>query len=449
MPTGTTASTARVVAADALVELEKTEEYADEVLSKHLGSSQLRGSDRALAADLYWGTIRWRGRLDSILTPVFHGDYRRADPVARILLRMGAYQLYGQDRIPDHAAVSQTVELAIQRLGKKAGGLTNAILRRLARERERWTTPPDGADDLARMSFLYSTPRWIVRELVERFGLEEAERALDVANHRPPITVFLMNLEGAEDFERELDEHEVKWEHSPFLDGYYRLHAPSFPLVQGWLDEGRLSVQDESAGLAAALLDPAPGEKVLDLCAAPGGKTLAIWRKMRGQGNLTAVDVDSHRLQRLQENLVRVGATDVQVIQADATTFAGEQYDRVIADVPCSATGLLRKQPDLRWRRKSHHIGLQHALQHEILDHAAELVKPGGVLVYSTCSILPSENVEIVQAFLKTHPDFLREDARGFLTESVVGGHGDLETFTHIHETDGAFATRLRRMSQH
>lgn len=299
------------------------------------------------------------------------------------------------------------------------------------------------------MSFLYSTPRWIVRELVERFGLEEAERALDVANHRPPITVFLMNLDGAEDFERELDEHEVKWEHSPFLDGYYRLHAPSFPLVQGWLDEGKVSVQDESAGLAAALLDPAPGEKVLDLCAAPGGKTLAIWRKMRGQGSLTAVDVDSHRLQRLQENLVRVGATEVQVIQADATTFAGEQYDRVIADVPCSATGLLRKQPDLRWRRKSHHIGLQHALQHEILDHAAELVKPGGVLVYSTCSILPSENVEIVQAFLKTHPDFLREDARGFLTESVVGGHGDLETFTHIHETDGAFATRLRRMSQH
>ncbi len=447
MPTGTTASSARVVAADALEELEKTEEYADEVLSRYLGTSHLRGSDRALAADLYWGTIRWRGRLDSILTPVFHGDYRRADPVARILLRMGAYQLYGQDRIPDHAAVSQTVELAIQRLGKKAGGLTNAILRRLARERERWVTPPEGADDLARLAFLYSMPRWIVRELVERFGADEAERALDFSNHRPPLSVFLMDIAGGEAFERDLDANEIKWESSPFLDGYYRLHAPSFPVIQPWLDEGRMTVQDESAGLASALLDPSPGDRVLDLCAAPGGKTLAIWRKLGGAGSVTAVDVDSIRLQRLQENIRRVGADDIQVIEADATKFSDEKYDRVIADVPCSATGLLRKQPDLRWRRKSHHIGLQHAIQHEILDHAAELVKPGGVLVYSTCSILPSENHEIVQAFLKTHPDFLREDARGFLPESVVGEHGDLETFTHIHETDGAYAARLRRMS--
>ncbi|NUO19205.1 16S rRNA (cytosine(967)-C(5))-methyltransferase RsmB [bacterium] len=447
MPTGTTASSARVVAADALTELEKTEEYADEVLSKYLGSSHLRGSDRALAADLYWGTIRWRGRLDSILTPVFHGDYRRADPVARILLRMGAYQLYGQDRIPDHAAVSQTVELAIQRLGKKAGGLTNAILRRLARERERWNTPPEGADELARLAFLYSMPRWIVRELVERFGQEEAELALDVANHRPPISVFLMDESGAEAFEHKLDEHEVKWEPSPFLDGYYRLHAPSFPVIQPWLDEGRITVQDESAGLAAALLDPAPGDSVLDLCAAPGGKTLAAWRKMGGTGAITAVDIDSARLVRLKENLDRVGAKNVTVVESDATKFESEQYDRVLVDVPCSATGLLRKQPDLRWRRKSHHVGLQHALQHEILDHAAELVKPGGVLVYSTCSILPSENIEIVQSFLKNHPEYLREDARGFLPESVVGEHGDLETFTHIHETDGAFAARLRRMS--
>ncbi|MBK8130136.1 MAG: 16S rRNA (cytosine(967)-C(5))-methyltransferase RsmB [bacterium] len=447
MPMGTTASSARVVAADALTELEKTEEYADEVLSKYLGTSQLRGSDRALAADLYWGTIRWRGRLDSILTPVFHGDYRRADPVTRILLRMGAYQLYGQDRIPDHAAVSQTVELAIQRLGKKAGGLTNAILRRLARERDRWNTPPDGADDLARLSFLYSMPRWIVRELVERFGAEEAERALDVTNQRPPITVFLTDPTGADAFEADLDQHAVQWEHSLFLEGYYRLHAPSFPIVQPWLDEGRITVQDESAGLAAALLDPAPGDSVLDLCAAPGGKTLAILRKLGGTGMVTAVDVDGLRLTRLRENVARVAAQNVVIMEADATQFSDGQFDRVLTDVPCSATGLLRKQPDLRWRRKSHHIGLQHALQHEILDRAAELVKPGGVLVYSTCSILPSENVEIVQAFLKTHPDFLREDARGFLPETVVGEHGDLETFTHIHETDGAYATRLRRMS--
>lgn len=448
MPSVTTASSARVVAADALTELEKTEDYADEVLSKYLSASQLRGVDRALAADLYWGTIRWRGRLDSILTPVFNGDFRKANPVAQILLRMGAYQLYGQDRIPDHAAVSQTVELAILRLGRKAGGLTNAILRRLARERERWNTPPEGADEMARLSFLYSMPRWIVRELVERFGHEEAERALDVGNHRAPISIFLMDSQWAASLEKELDDHEIRWEHSPFLDGYYRLYAPSFPVIQPWLDEGKITVQDESAGLAATLLDPARGERILDLCAAPGGKTLATWRKMGGTGSITAVDVDGSRLRRLRENLNRVGAENVTVIESDASKFSDEKFDRVLADVPCSATGLLRKLPDLRWRRKSHHVGLQHALQHEILDRAAELVKPGGVLVYSTCSILASENIEIVHSFLKSHPEFQREDARGFLPESVVSEHGDLETFTHIHETDGAFAARLRRMSQ-
>jgi 16S rRNA (cytosine967-C5)-methyltransferase len=361
---------------------------------------------------------------------------------------MGAYQLYGQDRIPDHAAVSQTVELAIQRVGRKAGGLTNAILRRLARERERWTTPPEGSDDHASLAFLYSMPRWIVRELDEQFGRDEAIRALEMSNVRPPITVFLRDPSLAEEFEAHLEHRGIEFERSQYLPDYYRLIAPSFSSIQHWLDEGRLTVQDESAGLAAALLDPAPVDHVLDLCAAPGGKSAAIWLRMGGMGRLTAVDNDAPRVARLAENMRRIGAHDVEIIEADASQFSIGEYDRVLCDVPCSATGLLRKQPDLRWRRKSHHIGLQHALQHAILDRAAELVKPGGVLVYSTCSILPSENIEVVQSFLKSHLDFLREDARGFVPDSVVGEHGDMETFTHVHGTDGAYAARLRRMER-
>jgi 16S rRNA (cytosine967-C5)-methyltransferase len=186
---------------------------------------------------------------------------------------------------------------------------------------------------------------------------------------------------------------------------------------------------------------------VLDLCAAPGGKLLAIYQKMRGEGILDAIEVDEARAELLKENLRRVGVENVVVHHADGRTFAAPLYDRVLADVPCSGLGLLRKHPDVRWRRKSHHLAPLQKLQLELLTHAAELVKPGGVLVYSTCSILPSENHEIVNTFLRAYPEFHKEDARGFLPEAVVNPHGDMETYTHVHDTDGAYAARMRRSS--
>ncbi|RPH92503.1 RsmB/NOP family class I SAM-dependent RNA methyltransferase, partial [candidate division KSB1 bacterium] len=167
--------------------------------------------------------------------------------------------------------------------------------------------------------------------------------------------------------------------------------------------------------------------------------------RMKGEGEIVAVEASEERVKILRENLARVGAENVEVHVADAREFSAEPFDWVLTDVPCSGMGLLRKHPDVRWRRKSHHLPLQHKLQQEIISHAAELVKPGGVLVYSTCSILQSENQDIVTIFLKTYPEFHKEDARGFLPDGVVNPHGDLETFTHMHDTDGAYAARLRR----
>ena len=194
-----TPANSRSVAADALTELESDTDFADEIIHRHLAESGLKGSDRALAADLFWGSIRWRGRLDAVIGPVFHGDYGRAHPLIRVLLRMGTYQLFCQDRIPDHAAVSQTVEIAVNRLGKSAAGLVNAILRRLARERESWNALPEGSDEIGTLAFLHSHPRWIVWEMVSRFGAEEAGRALEVNNAKSPLTITVNRMRWTED----------------------------------------------------------------------------------------------------------------------------------------------------------------------------------------------------------------------------------------------------------
>lgn len=436
----------RGVAADALMELEREPQFADDIISRHLTQSNLRGSDRALAADLFWGTIRWKGRLDSVIAPVFHGDYFRAQPLIRVLLRMGAYQLFCQDRIPDHAAVSQTVEIAVQRINKSAAGLINAILRRLARERESWSTLPEGTDDLGRLAFFHSHPRWIVRELAGRFGTDELPRVLEANNERAPLTVCVNLLRWtAAEFEDYLRSRALRFESSKLVSGYYRLPSSAVFQLQTLLDEGKLTVHDESAGLVVVLLSPEPGERILDLCAAPGGKLLSIYQRMQGNGELEAVEISEERAHTLQENLRRMDIASVAVHTTDARLFSAAPFDRVLVDVPCSGMGLLRKQPDVRWRRKSHHLAIQCKQQTEILSRAAELVRPSGVLVYSTCSILPSENHDIVTAFLKLFPDFRKEDARGFVPESVVGEHGDMETFTHIHGCDGAFAARFRR----
>ncbi len=440
--------TSRGVAADALAELEGEPQFADEIIARHLTESNLRGSDRALAADLFWGSVRWRGRLDSVIAPVFHGDYFRAQPLIRVLLRMGGYQLFCQDRIPDHAAVSQTVEIAVQRINKSAAGLINAILRRLARERDKWSIPPEATDEIGRLAFFHSHPRWIVRELANRFGMDELPRVLEANNDRAPLTICVNPMQWTEEeLEAFLRSRALRFDPSILIQGYYRLPTSAIFQLQSYLDSGKITVQDESAGLAVEMLAPEAGERVLDICAAPGGKLLAAYQRMNGTGELVAVEVSSERARTLDENLKRIGADNVTVHQADAREFTAPQFDRVLADVPCSGLGLLRKHPDVRWRRKSHHLPVQRKLQLEILARAAELVKPGGVLVYSTCSILPSENHEIVINFLKTFPEFYKEDARGFVPESVVGEHGDMEVFTHIHGCDGAFAARFRRVS--
>lgn len=439
----------RAVALDALVEVTAQREYADDVLSKALTESSLQGANRALAAEIFWGTLRWRGRLDGIIAPIFHGDYRRANLTLKYLLRIGAYQIFLLDRVPDHAAVSQTVEIAIQRLGKASGGLVNAILRRLARERERWETLPEGADDFAQLAFRTSHPHWIVRQLIRQLGRDEAVHALEANNDRPPLTLRANPAKmSTEALEEALTDRNIRFEQSHLLDGYFRLETPVFSSVQNLINEGKVVVQDESAGLVTLILDPQPGESILDLCAAPGGKTAHIFTRTEGNAHIVAVEPDVNRAQRLQENLTRLGMESVEVRIQDGRDPLSETFDRVLVDVPCSSLGLLRRNPDIRWLRRPEHLEAQRALQVQLIGAAARYVKPGGVLVYSTCSILPRENGRVVEYLLRHHLDFEQENVGAFVPAEVVDERGNMQTWTHRHGTDGAFAARLKRHTE-
>jgi 16S rRNA (cytosine967-C5)-methyltransferase len=218
--------------------------------------------------------------------------------------------------------------------------------------------------------------------------------------------------------------------------------------VQNLIAEGKVVVQDESAGLATLILDPQPGESILDLCAAPGGKTAHIFTRTEGKARIVAVEPEADRARRLQENLTRLGMESVEVRIQDGREPLSETFDRVLVDVPCSSLGLLRRNPDIRWLRRPEHLEAQRALQVQLIRAAVEHVKPGGVLVYSTCSIVPRENGRVIEYFLRHHTDFEQESVSSFVPAEVVDSTGNMQTWTHRHGTDGAFAARLKRHTE-
>jgi 16S rRNA (cytosine967-C5)-methyltransferase len=213
----------------------------------------------------------------------------------------------------------------------------------------------------------------------------------------------------------------------------------------GTFQQGLFSIQDESAALPVLLLDPRPGETILDLCAAPGGKTTFIAEAMGDRGTVVAVDRYDSKLDLIRRGCDRLGITNVTFVTADARTFETPPADRVLVDAPCSGLGTIRKKPDIKWKRQPDDLAKLAKLQAEILDNAAKLVKPGGVLVYSTCTTEPEENQAQAEAFLRRHPDFAAEDAGAFVPRAVVNAEGAVETFPHRHHVDGSYAARFRK----
>ena len=439
--------TARAMAVEHLLRIEVDNAFVGLVQKDALLSEADPRTERQ-ATEYVAGVTRWRRYLDFILRRFYKGPFEKMEPVLQQILRVGLYDVLMLET-PPHAALHEAVALAKRRVRAGAGGLVNGILRNILRHKARLPVPESGdrADDLG---VRFSHPTWMVRRWLDRYGPAETEALLHWNNTRPVYGLRLNTLKHAPaDIHEQLDAQEIAWEPSPHLNDFVRVPRLQAVIRAGWLAEGRCAVQDESAGLVVRLLDPQPGETVVDTCAAPGGKALYAALRMQDQGRVLAFDVHAGRLRLAEEAAAVQGVSIVQGEAADLRDLADRAEpptaDRVLLDAPCSGLGVLAKRADLRWQRAAESLDALTTLQDELLDASARLVRPGGLLVYSTCTMEPDENQARIEAFLAGHAGFQVESAEGFVPAAMVTPEGYYATIPHRHGIDGAFGVRLRQ----
>lgn len=437
----------RGLAVKILNRIERTDAYLDKLLDHEMKNSELNGPDKALLYEIVHGVTRWMGRLDWILNGFYKGQFSKAIPNLKNGLRVALYQILFLDRIPDHAAVNEAVEFVKKLQGQKSADLTNAILRNIIRSKSAIRYPDPNEDLIGYLSAYFSHPSWMVKRYVERFGAEETEKLLIANNEKPYLTLRINAIKTTEsEFKSLVDSVNLKYKPGKFLNEFVQLQNLTNITAWDYYTKGYFNIQDESAGLACRLLGVEPGMRVLDICAAPGGKTAYLASLMNNVGEIVALDKYEARLKLLKANNVRLGLTCVTTVESDALDYNSEPFDRVLADVPCSGTGTLSKKPDIKWKRDIFDLKKMTASQIKLLEKAASLVKPGGAVVYSTCSIEPEENFEIVKQFLNKHPNFKLESAKEKFNDEVIDENGCIQTLPQRHQMDGAFAAKLVRI---
>jgi 16S rRNA (cytosine967-C5)-methyltransferase len=437
----------RQIAVEILRQRRPGGEFTEDLLERALAGNTLSSVDRALCQELVCGVVRWQATLDWLIAR--KTDRRKQNPVLQSLLRLGLYQIFWLDRIPAHAAVHETVELT-RRCGFGAqAGFVNAVLRGYLREFDAAEKALAGLK-LSNPAVGFSHPQWLVEEWQRRFGEEKTRQLLDWNNTPPKMFARVNRLKT------EADKLLEKWRAENVEYDFVRRdwlpenlvfelksHPPLMSLEsfrQGWF-----YVQDPSTLLAVTELNPQPGEVILDFCAAPGGKTAFLAQLMNNQGRVVAQDVSEERLKLVRENCQRLGVTCVEIFTIDdlrltgrvqererKSQIANRKFDKILVDAPCSNTGVMRRRVDLRWRIRQGEIIQLQRTQLDLLNQAAPKLKPGGTLSYSTCSLEPEENLEVVRKFLPAQKEFQLEVER--------------ELLPFADGVDGAFVARLKRL---
>jgi 16S rRNA (cytosine967-C5)-methyltransferase len=438
---------ARTAAAHVLERVERDGAFADLALEGALARHPLASRDAALATELVHGTLRWQRYLDWVLAPHSRRALPSLDARVLALLRMAAYQIVFLARVPPFAAVDDAVALA----GGKPGvpGFVNAVLRSFARRGAREREPAPPADAVDALAVRCSFPTWLARRWVARFGADEARALMLALNERPPLAIRANTLRlSREDLAQRLVREEGR---SPRLaayapEGLIVDHGGGPPASWKTFADGSCAVQDEASMLVARLAGAQPGHTVADVCAAPGTKSTHLAQLMANQGRILAFDRDADRLARVRESAARLGIAIVEAREGSVEALAPAHRascDVVLVDAPCSNLGVLRRHPEVKWRRQPADLMASAASQRAIVRAAADMVKRGGTLVYATCSLEPEENEAVVGDLLAARPDFAPDRPHEF--PIALDPTGILRCYPHRHDTDGFTAVRLRR----
>ncbi|MGD0626013.1 MAG: 16S rRNA (cytosine(967)-C(5))-methyltransferase RsmB [Thermodesulfobacteriota bacterium] len=451
----------RMQAWSLLQRIEHSRAYADLLLDHTFSSHpQWRPLDRSFIQELVLGTLRWQARLDSAIHRTAKSPEKKIDPRLLHLLRTGAYQILFMDRVPHSAAVNESVRLA-KALFKndKISGFTNAVLRSIARNKNQEAFPPFESQPIEYITEALSHPRWMVERWVREFGPEIARKICAANNLRPPFTVRVNTLKTSREIlQGRFAAAGIESLPTPFSpEGLVLRQSPSLP-ADPLFREGFYFVQDEASQIISHLVNPQPGERVLDACAAPGGKSTHMAQLMEDRGEILSLDLYDPKLDRIRENCRRMGISIIQAFRVDASKplpFPQKiTFDRILVDAPCTGLGILHRHPEAKWRQRPQDVQRLQRLQVALLKNVSSRLKPGGVLIYSTCTMTQEENDFVVDAFLSHHKDFHLQDLRLVAAHSfhpLIEEKGLLRTYPRMtipkddYRLDGFFAARMIR----
>lgn len=436
---------ARTKIIEILTKVDTRQAYSDKLLDREL--LNMEDVDRRFVTEIVNGVLRWRLKLDWYLNQLYLGEYDNLITDVKNNLRSSVYQLTYLDKIPAYAVLYEAVEIAKAKFNQKTANLVNAILRNFLRQYKKFEFLETQLEILDKLSIRYSHPKWMVQRWIEYWGVDEVKLLCDANNSRPRLSVRLNEqLAERDTLYRLLEENQISYEVHPDFNNFIWIDNFQDFRKLDLIKRGWVSVQDISTGLPVILLDIQPGEQVLDMCAAPGGKAGYIAEKLQGKGKLITLDLHVSRLQLLRENLQKLKYHSFQAIAADAVSLPlRESFDKILIDAPCSGFGVLNKRVDLRWKRTEQDILNMKNLQLSLLESAAAVLKPDGKLVYSTCTIEPEENEVNVKEFLENHPEFEMVKLERTIPLAYVSDYYYIRTFPHKHHMDGSFAVLLQK----
>lgn len=441
---------AREVALEILTRVEERKSYSNLELKYVLDNTALSAPDVGLVTELVYGTIQRRNTLEYVLNQFLKGNKKMQNWVRELLL-LSLYQIRYLDRVPERAAVHEAVEIAKRKGHQGIASLVNGVLRNVLRQPDIWDRLPN--QPIAALALQESHPEWLVKRWLKQYGEAETKFICHSNNLPPHPSVRVNTLKATrEELLTQMANGQLEAKAStlsPFgitLDGGNAANTR-------WFQEGYCTIQDESSMLVAPALGAKPGDRVLDACAAPGGKTTHIAELMGNEGEIVACDVHPHKEQLIRQTANRLGIAIIETVVSDALELPDKNlgtFDRILLDAPCTGFGVIRRKPDLKWNKSEKDIQDISAIQYKLLERVSSMLAPGGVMVYSTCTMEPEENQLLVEKFVAEHPSFeldrtLGEDLPDTVTAKLDASKGYIQLLPHHFQSDGFFIARLKR----